>query len=459
MCWATCSRTRRPSSWPKPRARGASRRSRHRSAAGALEAWSEADPLNDRERQVLRLAGEGRSAGEIAAALHLSQGTVRNYLSGAIGKLGVGNRIEAYRLARRKAGCEPLRSARRACSGWACSVSSPAPGRLRPAACPHEAYVWQRQWTSGTGGDLAGGAGTSPAGACWPLHSDRRGVLQPIAVDLAVLAAAWRPVTAVLRLDGADPAVDAAGAAAQLADLVQRWRAAGVDLAGVGIDHDCATARLDGYADLLRSLRTRLPPGLRLSITSLPAWLDAGARRRAGRQRRSRAAGPCRAQPGGGLFEAALAESRRAFAARSPHPWRLAVPTARIAFDDAGAPLAVESEAPHRLAAVRQEEVVVTPRAVADLLGRLRRKPPPGLAEWSGSAPASARRSPRQVSPLCAPSRQNAPLRVPVSRCPDACSRRRRRSRRGEPWRGRRAAGVRVIGTDCRAADARPATA
>ena len=68
----------------------------------ALEAWSEADPLNDRERQVLRLAGEGRSAGDIAARLGLSQGTVRNYLSEAIGKLGVGNRIEAHRLARQK---------------------------------------------------------------------------------------------------------------------------------------------------------------------------------------------------------------------------------------------------------------------------------------------------------------------------------------------------------------------
>ena len=68
----------------------------------AIEAWSEADPLNDRERQVLRLAGEGLSAGEIAARLHLSQGTVRNYLSEAIGKLGVGNRIEAYRMARQK---------------------------------------------------------------------------------------------------------------------------------------------------------------------------------------------------------------------------------------------------------------------------------------------------------------------------------------------------------------------
>jgi two-component system response regulator DesR len=68
----------------------------------ALEAWSDADPLNDRERQVLRLAGEGQAASDIALQLNLSHGTVRNYLSEAIGKLGVANRIEAYRLARQK---------------------------------------------------------------------------------------------------------------------------------------------------------------------------------------------------------------------------------------------------------------------------------------------------------------------------------------------------------------------
>ena len=68
----------------------------------AVAAWTEADPLNERERHVLRLAGEGLSAAEIALKLSLSSGTVRNYLSEAIGKLGAGNRIEAYRLARQK---------------------------------------------------------------------------------------------------------------------------------------------------------------------------------------------------------------------------------------------------------------------------------------------------------------------------------------------------------------------
>ena len=68
----------------------------------AMAAWTEQDPLNDRERKVLRLAGEGSSSAEIGEQLHLSQGTVRNYLSEIISKLSVSNRIEAYRLARQK---------------------------------------------------------------------------------------------------------------------------------------------------------------------------------------------------------------------------------------------------------------------------------------------------------------------------------------------------------------------
>jgi two-component system response regulator DesR len=68
----------------------------------AAEAWSEPDPLTDRERQVLRLAGEGETSADIATTLHLSEGTVRNYLSEAISKLGAGNRVEAARIAREK---------------------------------------------------------------------------------------------------------------------------------------------------------------------------------------------------------------------------------------------------------------------------------------------------------------------------------------------------------------------
>jgi len=68
----------------------------------ALAAWAEVDPLTARERQVLRYAGEGKSSKEIAELLDISAGTVRNYLSEIISKLGTSNRVEAARLAREK---------------------------------------------------------------------------------------------------------------------------------------------------------------------------------------------------------------------------------------------------------------------------------------------------------------------------------------------------------------------
>lgn len=67
----------------------------------AAEAWTaDADPLSDRERQILQRAGDGRSSAEIATELRLSEGTVRNYLSEAIAKLGAANRVDAARIAR-----------------------------------------------------------------------------------------------------------------------------------------------------------------------------------------------------------------------------------------------------------------------------------------------------------------------------------------------------------------------
>jgi len=68
----------------------------------AAAAWTEPDPLTDRERQVLRLAAEGAAGADIAERLNLSEGTIRNYLSEAISKLGAANRTEAARIARQK---------------------------------------------------------------------------------------------------------------------------------------------------------------------------------------------------------------------------------------------------------------------------------------------------------------------------------------------------------------------
>ena len=69
-------------------------------AAAALSEGN--SPLTDREREVLAAAEDGATIEDVARKLYLSEGTVRNYLSTAIKKLGARNRVEAARLAERK---------------------------------------------------------------------------------------------------------------------------------------------------------------------------------------------------------------------------------------------------------------------------------------------------------------------------------------------------------------------
>jgi two-component system response regulator DesR len=67
-------------------------------AAAALSAGP--SPLTAREQDVLNAAADGATVSDIAGKLHLSESTVRNYLSSAIGKTGTRNRMEAVRSAR-----------------------------------------------------------------------------------------------------------------------------------------------------------------------------------------------------------------------------------------------------------------------------------------------------------------------------------------------------------------------
>lgn len=68
----------------------------------ALQAMDDDDPLTNKERKAIKLAGEGLKTAEIAKKIFLSEGTVRNYLSEAISKLGASNRIDAARIAKQK---------------------------------------------------------------------------------------------------------------------------------------------------------------------------------------------------------------------------------------------------------------------------------------------------------------------------------------------------------------------
>ena len=71
-------------------------------ALAAESLASGASPLTLREAEVLEVAGDGGTIADIARRLHLSEGTVRNHLSSAIGKTGARNRSEAVSIATRQ---------------------------------------------------------------------------------------------------------------------------------------------------------------------------------------------------------------------------------------------------------------------------------------------------------------------------------------------------------------------
>ncbi|GAA1972553.1 response regulator transcription factor [Amycolatopsis minnesotensis] len=68
----------------------------------AVAAWDGADPLTDRERELLREVTTGASNADIAKRLHLAEGTVRNYLSAAMAKLGAQSKAHAATIARER---------------------------------------------------------------------------------------------------------------------------------------------------------------------------------------------------------------------------------------------------------------------------------------------------------------------------------------------------------------------
>lgn len=255
-----------------------------------------------------------------------------------------------------------------------------------PRPLDHQAYVWQRQWTPALAASLEALRGDFSGWRVLAAESTAGGALTDAAPRLDALARSGKPVVAVLRLNGSRPPPSAAVIARRLDDIAAAWRTAGVPLAGVEIDHDCATARLDAYTDLLAQIRTRLPAGVRLSITALPAWIGAAALPRVLAQvdasvlQVHAVAAPRAEQDAAGLFDAAQAQRWiDAYAAVTPKPFRVALPAygLRVGFDEDGRAVGVEGEMPRVIDADQTRELRVDPRAVATLVRR-----------WAAARPA-----------------------------------------------------------------------
>ncbi|HLD65471.1 MAG TPA: DUF3142 domain-containing protein, partial [Pseudomonas sp.] len=253
----------------------------------------------------------------------------------------------------------------------------PAP----PQRFDQQLYIWQRQWRPAHAEALAQTRGDFSTLRVLALQAHPKAGWNRVRVDPQMLIEDGRPLIAVVRLDGQLPQLDSQEIRHQVRQLLADWRAAGLEPVGLEIDHDCASARLPAYADLLRTLRQDLAVELKLSITALPAWLS------------SPALAPLLAavdgsvlqvhgvsDPAHGLFEPRQAERwTRAYAELSRTPFYLALPAYGVALIDnaRGAPL-VEGEASLNTGAPRRE-LRVDPQQVAALLKELRDAPPPHL--------------------------------------------------------------------------------
>jgi len=247
----------------------------------------------------------------------------------------------------------------------------------------HEAYVWQHQWDDALRVALA-----RPQPAFSALRVLALEVLgsrtKPIAVDLAVLAQDARRVRLVVRIEGAAPPTDAPTLAGVLNQMAASWRAAGVRVAGIEIDHDCASARLPDYARWLGDLRSGLSGG-ELSITALPTWIGNPALPALLASVDHSVLQVHAIDPAGAdaLFSSESARAWAwAYAQIAPHPFYLALPAygMRVASDADGRPLRVDAEGDIDSAGPAARELRADPRELALLLGELAQNSPPKMA-------------------------------------------------------------------------------
>lgn len=262
-------------------------------------------------------------------------------------------------------------------------LSSASSSCQPPTATPpldQQVYIWQRQWTTHHGTALQRSHSTFSHLRILAAQAHPTEGWIKANVDLQRLRQDQRPIIAVIRLDGQLTQLHHAELRQQIRQLLQTWQQQSLNLVGLEIDYDCASAKLAGYVEFLRQLRQELPDGLSLSITALPAWLDQPALTQL-RQLTDHsvlqvhAVNPIQQ----GLFDPAQATKWiRRYQRQAQRPFYVALPAYGAGVTASGA---IESEVPLPEAGTRQE-YRVDPRAVVDLLQQMQQRPPPHLKGW-----------------------------------------------------------------------------
>ncbi|NTX80918.1 DUF3142 domain-containing protein [Serratia proteamaculans] len=248
-------------------------------------------------------------------------------------------------------------------------------------AWDNQVYVWQRVWTPQHAAALAQSRDLFSTLRVLGLQVHPREGWREIPVNLSLLKQDGRPLWLVVRLDGQLAQLDESAIRQRLLKQLQQWQAAGLQVIGVEIDHDAATARLPDYQHFLQQLRQQLPRSLQLGITALPSWIDSAALPGVLQQvDTSVLQVHAVLSPQQGLFSGPLAlRWVKQYAKMTQRPFRVALPAygmSLVGFDAQGAQ--VESEASLRVAGTTRE-LTVAPQQIADFLHQLNAQSTPHL--------------------------------------------------------------------------------
>jgi hypothetical protein len=248
-------------------------------------------------------------------------------------------------------------------------------------AWDNQVYVWQRVWTPQHAAALAQSRDLFSTLRVLGLQMHPREGWREIPVNLSLLKQDGRPLWLVVRLDGQLAQLDESAIRQRLLKQLHQWQAAGLQVIGVEIDHDAATARLPDYQHFLQQLRQQLPRSLQLGITALPTWIDSAALPSVLQQVDSSVLQVHAVlSPQQGLFSGPLAlRWVNQYAKMTPKPFRVALPAygmGLVGFDAQGAQ--VESEASLRVTGTTRE-LTVAPQQIADFLHQLNAQTTPHL--------------------------------------------------------------------------------
>ncbi|QNK03851.1 DUF3142 domain-containing protein [Dyella telluris] len=267
---------------------------------------------------------------------------------------------------------------------WLLSAAALTACAGKTTPLPNDAYVWQRQWTPGLVHALAEDGASVHAWRVLAGEMDVHGQWRTFTPDWRALAGSGKPVIAVVRIEGQLQQWDEATLLADVQAVLALWRQQPFMLAGVEIDHDCATSRLPAYAHFLQALRPSLWPHERLSVTALPTWLDSPDLDALLAQADESVLQVHAVQsPRAGLFNAASADRwLAAFAHHARKPWRVALPAygTRVNWDDQGRVASIDSERPTLVSAEGASELFADPRAMQRFVATLEKDAPRGLA-------------------------------------------------------------------------------